>query len=418
MTKRALTLAADLVATADEIKALLTAIEANDLTKARLLLKKSPSSARHWKPIMDAAFAGSAPLVDLLLRQGADPNQRSPNSHRHTPLVRAVEWKKTIPRTDNHRQVVEVLLKAGADPELTGGVHQWSPLAHAAMSDEAGLWVLLGKQRPLDLAHGAMLYDATAVKRRLNKEENSTDAVGRNAFHYLCASGLHRKLGSSSALAIADILLDAGINVDAAQTNLVNEKGWCATPLWWAVGWQDHLALAERLLHAGANPNNAIFAAAFDGSAAMMHLLLQHGADLEHRVDGKTVLLSALGFKRSQHLQLMLAHGANANAKTAEGETALHIAVNLGVRPEAIGLLLEHGADATQRNHFGETAIDCARRLKRDAALKTLSRQTRAIQAPQGASARATAPKKKLKEKAATRARRPKGRVPMRRAKD
>ena len=76
------------------------------------------AAAVDWKPVMDAAFAGDAAGVARQLARGVPVDVRSPNSHRHTPLVRAVEWKKSIPRTVGHRAVAEVLLAAGANPHL------------------------------------------------------------------------------------------------------------------------------------------------------------------------------------------------------------------------------------------------------------------------------------------------------------
>lgn len=326
------------------------------------------AAAGDWKPIMDAAFAGDATRVAALLAGGAQVNVRSPNSHRHTPLVRAVEWKKTIPRTAGHRAVAEVLLAAGADPHITGGVHRWTPLAHALMGDEAGLVPLLAPHGPHDLAHKAMQYDAKGVRaalRRKGADVDVRDEVGRTPLHYLAASGLHRRQGSVQALAVADLLLEAGANVNAAQANLV-EDGWRATPLWWAVGWQDHHALAERLLQAGADPQPAIFSAAFDGDEQMLVLLLTHGASVEHRVQGHTVLMDLMRFKRPRHVAFLLARGADATATDAAGDTALHFGVRTGVRGDVLQLLMAHGANPEQPNAAGVTPRALARELGRD----------------------------------------------------
>ena len=121
--------------------ALASAIAAGDAKAVARLLAKTPALALGWKPIMDAAFAGHAPVVAVLLDAGADPNVVSPNSHRHRPLVRASEWKSTIPRTAGHRAVVELLLQRGADPALR----------NAAGATAAGLAGLKGNAKVLDL---------------------------------------------------------------------------------------------------------------------------------------------------------------------------------------------------------------------------------------------------------------------------
>ena len=346
---------------------LLQAIAQTRSARVRQLLRATPELARGWKPIMDAAFTGWAEGVRLLLAAGADANQVSPNSHRHTPLVRAVEWKKTNSRTSGHREVVHALLDAGADSLQRGGVHQWTPLAHALMSDEADLARLLVPVHALDLPHAAMAYDVVLVRKLLRRQGapgDVRDAVGRNALHYLCASGLHRRQGSSAALAIAALLLDAGADVDAQQTNLI-EEGWAGTPLWWAVAWQQHYGLAEHLLHAGAAAQPALFAAAVDGDEGTLKLLLAHGARLEHRIEGRTVLMDIMRFKRPRHLALLLAAGADARAADADGNTALHFAVQSAVRPEAVALLVQHGADPSCRNAAGASPRSLAKQLGR-----------------------------------------------------
>src|SRR5206468_4462137 len=55
-----------------------------------------------WKPIMDAAFRGDAARVKILLAAGADPNVVSATAHRHRPLHRAIEFKKTQRRGAEH----------------------------------------------------------------------------------------------------------------------------------------------------------------------------------------------------------------------------------------------------------------------------------------------------------------------------
>jgi ankyrin repeat protein len=324
-------------------------------------------AAVDWKPIMDAAFAGDAAGVAQQLGRGVAVDVRSPNSHRHTPLVRAVEWKKSIPRTTGHHAVAEALLAAGANPQLTGGVHRWTPLAHALMGDEADLVRLLLPHGPHDLAHLAMAHDTKGVRAALRRKATvveARDEVGRTALHYLAASGLHRRHGSAQALAIAGLLLDAGADPNAAQSNLV-EDGWVATPLWWAVGWQDHKALAERLLAAGADAQPGFFAAAFDGDEDMLALLIDHGARVAHRVQGRTVLMDLMRFKRPRHVAFLLARGADARATDAQGDTALHAGVRTGVRPDVLALLIAHGADPDQANAAGETPRALAKALGR-----------------------------------------------------
>ena len=359
--------------------ALASAIAAGDAQAVARLLAKTPALALGWKPIMDAAFAGHAPVVAVLLDAGADPNVVSPNSHRHRPLVRASEWKSTIPRTAGHRAVVELLLQRGADPALPGGMHRWTPLAHAAMSDEAGLVAVLREGRRLNLQHAAMLLEERQVKKLLARDGSDADErdqVNRNALHYLAASGLFRRLGSQPALRIASDLCAAGADVHAAQTN-ISEIGFDATPLWWSVSFQEHPALAEYLLSQGASPQPGWFAATFNGNVGILDLLLAHGAVIDARVDGRTALHDLLRYRRPRCVPWLLDHGADANAATASGDRPLHFAVTSGARPETVAALLDAGADPALRNAAGATAASLAG-LKGNAKVLDLLRAPRA----------------------------------------
>lgn len=57
---------------------------------------------------MLASYHGHAPLVSLLVKHGADPNRL--NDRQQSPLA-GVVFK-------NEKDVIDILLEAGADPEL------------------------------------------------------------------------------------------------------------------------------------------------------------------------------------------------------------------------------------------------------------------------------------------------------------
>ena len=61
--------------------------------------------------LVDAAFLSDVDEVRLLLQQGANPDTR--DDEQRTPLIHATQ--------DCHRELIRILLEAGADPNLRLG---------------------------------------------------------------------------------------------------------------------------------------------------------------------------------------------------------------------------------------------------------------------------------------------------------
>ena len=139
----------------------------------------------------------------------------------------------------------------------------------------------------------------------------------------------------------------------AADRPGANARGSAgSTPLMYAALYGDVDATA-RLLEAGADPN----AASDGGTTALMlavhdadkaRLLLEAGANPNVRPDdGRTALIiasSQLG--SSAIVKLLLDHGANVSAVTANRTTALRLAAGTG-DGEVMRLLIDHGANLT-----------------------------------------------------------------------
>jgi ankyrin repeat protein len=79
-----------------------------------------------WTPLHLAAFFGSARIVELLLRQQADPSARSKNANGNTPLHAAL--------AGNHTFAAGLLLGAGADVNAIDAAG-WRPLHIAAANN-------------------------------------------------------------------------------------------------------------------------------------------------------------------------------------------------------------------------------------------------------------------------------------------
>ncbi|KAJ1465809.1 ankyrin repeat-containing domain protein, partial [Baffinella frigidus] len=94
-------------------------------------------------------------------------------------------------------------------------------------------------------------------------------------------------------------------------------------------------------------------------------VLLQCGADVQYRCNGKTPLLRAAWGGRYIHdaprgqlaiAHLLLQHGADVSAFGVRGDTPLHYAVTDGNHSMVV-LLLKNGADINGRNRHGSTPL-------------------------------------------------------------
>ena len=123
------------------------------------------------------------------------------------------------------------------------------------------------------------------------------------------------------------------------------------TPLHWAVRAND-LDAAQRLIHAGANPDAAnrygvtpLSLAAENASAPLIQALLQAGA---HPTNA--ILMDAARTGNGEVVRMLLARGADANARESSlGETALMWAAAEN-HADAVRALIEHGADPNVRS--------------------------------------------------------------------
>ena len=190
------------------------------------------------------------------------------------------------------------------------------------------------------------------------------DERGRNWLHLACMVPGE----SEASVQTADVLLGLGYGLDEAAWT---EGAWRATPLWHAISRGRNLALAAHLLELGANPNFCLFAAVWNEDREAIRLLLRHGADLEEGADrGDTPLLGAVAWSKFGPAEELLIAGADPNARTPDGGTALHTMLRKGSAPEHFLLFARHGARADLPDRDGRTAAEQLRR-KRDPAYRT-----------------------------------------------
>lgn len=198
------------------------------------------------------------------------------------------------------------------------------------------------------------------------------DPRGRNFLHICCGVDVSgKKLSPDHSVRTADLLLNAGIDIDQEA---FREHDWKATPLWYAVARGQNLRLATHLLQRGANPNHCLWAAAYRDDTAAIELLLEHGADIDPVTEDETPFLSAVKNSHFRAAEALLERGANVDFQDSKGMTALHYMLRKDSAKGQFRMLLRHGARGDLKDGNGETAVEIMAR-KRDPDWKSLANE-------------------------------------------
>ena len=346
------------------VKDLRRAAGAEDVKQIRALLKADPDLIQDWKSLLDSCYQGRDKSVTALLDAGADPNVLSKTAHRHRPLHRVIEHKKTRETHEGHDRSVDVLLSGGADVQARGTHYRVTPLQLAAMGNETRFIPKLKKEMGrLDLFHCCVLGDDGGVERHLKKNPDlatTRDENGWPPMMYVAASKLHwSDPGASSRLVrSAEILIEAGAE---ANPNL-HWGNWPLPALYFATGEGNHVALARLMLENGADPNDgeSLHHSAEHLFEGRLELLIEYGGDLNKpgNDDYSAPLFFVLSYTSVQGVPWLLDHGADPNLKNgALGRTALHAAAVRGCNDKILQSLLDHGAKVNVKDREGATPL-------------------------------------------------------------
>lgn len=318
-----------------------------DLDEIRAIAQEgriSPDSTLLGQGLIVAVRAGDLPTVKAVLRAGAYPN---PMSARDGPATQvATDW--------GHHEVLAALLEAGASPNGAHG--QEGPLAravrwgHAKVVDaliRAGAAVDMAGPGGVNLLHTAVAHGHPHLIRPLLQaglSAHSTDDCGSTALHY-AASVARGPLSFG-------LLVEQGLDVNARNSAGITPAMWAAThgqienfaaltelgadPLtqddqggsavdWAMLGKHEtmvlwlldrHPSIAAR----GEGLDKTLVEAVRKGFTATVIKLVEMGADLGQRRDGKT-LLQCVPRSNAEMKRLIRALKTGSKIESAMGDT-------------------------------------------------------------------------------------------------
>lgn len=250
---------------------------------------------------------------------------------------------------------VRALLVAGADPNTPDGNGIY-PLDFAAYDNRvelcrllleyhASVRVISGGSTPLDIAVARGSLETVRILIDNGGDVRRMYPSGRTPLHIAALNG---------RADVAGLLVDRGADVEA------RDRGGMA-PLDLAIA-RSHIGVAGLLLDAGAKPSAAQLRSALKADrTAILKLLIPHASEAL-----APLLKDALARHRADTVDLLLAAGADVNARDEAGFTPLHDAALAG-NAAAVRMLLDHGADINLGDkENGATALYMAATMGRE----------------------------------------------------
>lgn len=278
---------------------------------ARMLAGAAAADAvdsRGQTPLMWAAASGRIEAMALLLTAGAKVNQVSKGGF--TPLFFAIK-SGIAPAT-------ELLLAAGAKADYRGPEN--TSAAQLAMYQKN--------------------YGAAAIMVTRGANVAERDRTGEQLLHAAAAGG-------DEALIRALLAKGADPNglTGPSRIKWVTEANFGVPP-------------------PPVPPTPPLLIAAATGHEAAMKLLLAAGANPRFvAADGTNIVLAAAQGGSASALTLALSLAPDVDVQNGGGQTALHLIIGGGVRPETaamMGILAAHGARTDLKNKYHMTAAEMA----------------------------------------------------------
>ena len=379
-------------------------------------------------PLLEAAAAGQADMVALLLTYGADPNVAGDTTHsvnaQRTPLDNAVQSGslETCKRLlqaganpnhasfsqdtalhfvfdsfwgahSNRTEIAELLLDYGGDPFREAGYYKYTPLELNITRGDGRLTArMLGQDKAHPPGGKAVIKPGTRHKREpagipagfLDGKGPAllSAAVQREeleAVQALLKAGVKATNNDPGAIPLLHTLaLTEGPTVtgwDVAKGTIAQFKSVPTVP-GGAVSGQDLAELRrqqvrEVLIHYGADYD--VFAATGMGDQPQVKKLLRANPEVHNARDrdGQTPLHWAVLANRPLLTSFWIQHGTGLDVTNVAGQTALHLAAAKGL-PDQVAILLAAGAATGLHDTNGWTPLDTAIQGKQTACIRLL----------------------------------------------
>jgi ankyrin repeat protein len=348
-----------------DTKKLIAALRAGDLTDLKVLVRRDPEAARSSQVIVEAGRLAWKEALDLLLKNGADPNAMSRGYRPIHSLIQEAPHKGHYPASASRVACLKWLLARGADPEQLGGWPACRAIITAAfVGQQAYIKELQQAGAVIDGFVAAAFGDIRRVKKALAKDAGfatARDPAGLTALHCCAGSrlGARNKKTRESLLAIAAVLLDSGADVKAGVRSWNHD----VDAVYFAVS-SSQFELFELLLARGADPTAALPATLWRDGFEFADLALRRGAKIDQAVDGGKPLLNELiRWGQIKPALWLLDHGASPDLPDAQGWTAVHQAASRG-NERMMEAVLAAGGDPARKDAQGLTPLAIAAEKK------------------------------------------------------
>lgn len=358
----------------NDVWSLMTACMNGEIQMVQGLLKEYPTlvncSWAYFTPLHFAVREGHTEVVECLLEHGADASSITGVSWQDSPFQKAKDRGYSPLAELIERHIQQEPHSHSISESLSGSSAEYNLFTASAVGDDEFVRDILSndssKVNTLDASGRSALYYASK-----NGHESIVQILLQNgAYPNLPekdapgGASLHASV-SANHLSIVKMLLDYGADPNAeveasgnalyiAMRNghqelvdaLCSAGGLISLTDACALGREDLVReiLAVRPSEVNAGDFGPLTQAVSEGYIAIVHLLLEHGAELNAPWYTSNYMTYAMRFSEKEMVKMLLEKGADPNLSNWLGISYLHIAAMFG-KVEMAKLLLEYRAD-------------------------------------------------------------------------